>query len=114
MIRSNEILALAGVSVLLVVAPGAVLAKGDVSKGKEKSVTCQACHGQAGVSPAPQFPTLAGQYESYLKHSLEQYRSGDRKNAIMAGMAAALTDEDIADLAAWYSSQPGLTKTPIR
>lgn len=114
MIHSRDILALMSVAVLIAAAPSAALAKGDATKGKEKSVTCQACHGQAGVSPAPQFPTLAGQYESYLKHTLEQYRSGERKNAIMAGMAAPLTDEDIADLAAWYASQPGLTKTPIR
>lgn len=94
-------------------ASGSALAKGDPAKGKEKSATCQACHGQTGVSPSPQFPTIAGQYETYLEHALEQYRSGDRKNAIMAGMAQPLSDEDIADLAAWYASQDGLKKTPV-
>ncbi len=90
-----------------------LFAKGDAGKGKEKSAPCQACHGQTGESPSPQFPNLAGQYESYLVHSLEQYRSGERKNAIMAGMAEPLSDEDIEDLAAWFSSQKGLRNTPV-
>lgn len=92
---------------------GNVEAKGDASVGKKKSEPCQACHGQTGQSPSPQFPNIAGQYESYLVHSLEQYRSGERKNAIMEGMAAPLSDEDIEDLAAWFASQEGLRNTPV-
>lgn len=100
-------------AVISMLMSGSVWAKGDAAKGKEKSVMCQSCHGAVGISPAPQFPTLAGQYESYLIQALEQYRSGERKNTMMTGMAAPLKDDDIADLAAWYASQPGLRKTPI-
>jgi cytochrome c553 len=60
----------------------------------------------------PEYPNLAGQHADYLKHSLKAYRAGQRKNAVMGGMAAALTDKDISELAAYYSSQqPGLCAT---
>ncbi len=82
-------------------------AGGDIAAGKEKSTTCAACHGADGVSPTPMFPTLAGQHETYLAAALKQYRSGERKNASMAPMAANLSDQDIKDLAAYFASQPG-------
>ena len=84
---------------------------GDAAAGKEKSATCAACHGAEGIATAPNYPTLAGQYESYLAQSLAAYRSGARQNAIMAGFAGQLSDEDIADLAAWYASQAGPLRT---
>ncbi|MEN8719791.1 MAG: cytochrome c [Oceanococcaceae bacterium] len=87
------------------------VAAGDPIAGKEKSATCAACHGADGVSSAPTFPTLAGQHETYLVQSLKQYRDGSRKNAVMAPMAANLSDEDIADLAAFYARQKGPLKT---
>lgn len=79
---------------------------GNPAKGKEKSVTCAACHGEDGNGIDPTYPKLAGQYESYLVHALKEYRAGRRQNAIMMPMAAALTDEDIADLAAYFGSLP--------
>jgi cytochrome c553 len=75
----------------------------------EKAAACAACHGGNGVAPAPNFPNLAGQHEDYLRHSLEQYKSQARQNAIMAGFAGPLTEEDMAVIAAYYSSQQGLT-----
>ncbi len=89
-----------------------VQAAGNPAAGKEKSQTCAACHGMDGNSPLAMNPILAGQYEDYLIHALEAYKSGERKNAIMAGMAAPLSDEDIADLAAYFSRQKGLYDTP--
>ncbi len=80
--------------------------------GKEKSAACQACHGASGYSPAPQFPIIAGQYVNYLEHVLLQYKSGERKDAIMEGMMAGLSHQDIKDLSAWYASQEGLSDTP--
>jgi cytochrome c553 len=74
----------------------------------EKAAQCVACHGGNGVAPAPNFPNLAGQHGDYLKHSLEQYQTQTRQNAIMAGFAGPLSDEDIALLAAYYSGQTGL------
>lgn len=82
---------------------------GDPAAGEQKSQPCQACHGQDGNSPTPNFPNLAGQHQTYLVRALMDYKSGARKNAIMAGMAAPLSDQDMKDLAAYYSSQQGLT-----
>ena len=74
--------------------------------------TCIACHGNDGIGILPEYPNLAGQHADYLEHSLKAYRAGQRKNAVMGGMAAALTDKDISELAAYYSSQrPGLCAT---
>lgn len=97
----------------LVLAAGSstVVLAGDVEAGKEKSLTCQACHGPDGLGTNPMYPVLAGQYEDYLAHALRAYRDGSRKNAIMAGLAAPLSDEDIEDLAAYYASLPGGLKT---
>lgn len=98
----------------LCIVPAVAGASGDADAGKAKAVTCAACHGEAGIAIAPNYPTLAGQYESYLVHALESYRSGSRQNAIMAGFATTLSDEDIADLAAWFSSQDGPLQTAPR
>lgn len=74
--------------------------------------TCVACHGPNGVGILPEYPNLAGQHADYIEHSLKAYRAGQRKNPIMGGMAAALTDADIKALAQYYSSQrPGLCAT---
>ncbi|MDJ0813837.1 MAG: c-type cytochrome [Woeseiaceae bacterium] len=76
-----------------------------------KAATCNACHGQNGISLAPNWPTLAGQHEEYLVHALNQYRDGSRKDPVMSPMAAPLTDEDVKILAKFYSSLPGLETT---
>lgn len=86
-------------------------AAGDPKAGQEKSGTCAACHGADGVSNIPTNPILAGQYASYLEQALKSYRSGSRQNAIMAGFASQLSDQDIEDLAAWFSSQEGSLQT---
>jgi cytochrome c553 len=79
---------------------------GDAAAGKAKAVVCAACHGANGISTIPTYPNLAGQKEAYLVDSIKAYRDGTRKNPIMAPMAAALSDEDIANLAAYFSSLP--------
>ena len=98
----------------LSIAPSVALAAGDAAAGKEKSATCAACHGETGIATQPSYPTLAGQYASYIEESLKGYRSGARQNAIMAGFATQLSDQDIADLAAWFSSQEGPLATAPR
>ena len=75
-----------------------------VAKGKAKSAVCMACHGTAGISNNPMWPNLAGQKEQYLIQQLKAFKSGDRKNPPMAPFIKALTDEDIKNLAAYYSS----------
>jgi len=97
-------LTLIGLSALVV----PVHAGGDAEAGKAKSVACQACHGADGNSAAPNFPKLAGQYADYLLQALKSYKDGSRKNAIMAPQVAALSQEDMEDLAAYFSSQKGL------
>lgn len=91
---------------LLVATPA--LAKGNAEAGKEKAAACIACHGVNGLSTTPGFPILAGQSRDYLEHTLHAYKSGKRKNPVMAGMAAPLSDTDIADLAEFFSLQKGL------
>jgi cytochrome c553 len=80
----------------------------DPAAGREKSKVCAACHGENGVSQTPDFPKLAGQYNDYLVRALNDYKSGARKNPIMAGQVTTLKKEDIADVAAYYSSQQAL------
>ena len=95
---------------LLCALPLAVHSAGDAIEGKNKSATCHACHGATGVSTQPIYPNLAGQQQDYMSKVLRDYRSGSRVNAIMNGFAAALSDEDIEDISAWYASQQGLTE----
>jgi len=105
----NHIRTLAALCALALAAPVfAAGPKGNVAAGQEKSKTCTSCHGPTGnESLDPSYPKLAGQYPEYLAKALHDYKSGERQNAIMAGMAAALTDEDIDDLAAYYAAQEG-------
>jgi cytochrome c553 len=104
------------VSSISVAAPGTLPAeqviKGDPMAGKAKSVVCSACHGVDGNSKIPTYPSLAGQHASYTYKQLMQFKNGERPNAIMRGFAAALTDEDMRNLAAYYESQtPVYTRT---
>lgn len=77
---------------------------GDARAGRQKLTTCQGCHGLDGLSKNPESPNLAGQIESYLVRSLAAYKSGERKNESMNIVAKDLSDEDIADVAAYYAS----------
>jgi cytochrome c553 len=77
--------------------------------GREKTKACAACHGPDGNSASPEFPRLAGQNRDYIEHALLGYKSGKRKNPIMAPQAANLSKSDIADIAAFYAGQTGLT-----
>lgn len=79
-----------------------------LARGGEKAAVCSACHGAGGVSPAPNWPTLAGQHKDYLIEVIGQYQSGQRNDPVMAGQVINLSDEDIEDIAAFYSAQPGL------
>ena len=85
-------------------------AAGDPAAGKVKAAACAACHGENGVSPQPIYPHIGGQYANYLLHSLKAYKSGERQNAIMQGMVAALSEQDMEDLAAYFASLEGVLK----
>ena len=77
---------------------------GDVAAGKAKAATCAACHGAEGVSAVPMYPNLAGQKEAYLVKQLKDFKSGARKDPVMSAMAMPLSDEDIANVSAYFAS----------
>lgn len=77
---------------------------GDAAAGKSKAASCAACHGAQGVSNNPAWPNLAGQKSLYLVNQLKAFRDGKRNEAVMSPMAKPLSDQDIADIAAFYSS----------
>lgn len=83
----------------------AALAAGDATVGKTKSATCAACHGPDGNSATAQYPKLAGQSADYLVKQLQEFKSGTRVNAIMVGMVAPLSPQDMEDLSAYFASQ---------
>lgn len=74
-----------------------------------RAATCAACHGAAGVSSNPQWPSLAGQKAGYLATQIRAFRDGDRVNALMAPMMVGITDKDIVDLASYYATQTSAT-----
>lgn len=78
----------------------------DAKAGRVKAVQCQACHGLDGKSKLPDAPNLAGQVEQYLVKALKDYKTGKRKDEMMTTMAKPLSEADIANLAAFYSSLP--------
>ena len=80
-------------------------AGGDATAGKAKSATCAGCHGMDGNSANPEWPKLAGQGDRYLDKQLQDFKGGARNNATMAPMVAALNEQDMADLSAFFSSQ---------
>jgi cytochrome c553 len=93
------------VATALVCTGAANAASGDAKAGEKKSAPCTACHGPAGNSVVPMWPKLAGQQESYIIKQLHDFKSGARSNAQMTPQAAPLNDQDILDLAAYFSSQ---------
>jgi cytochrome c553 len=98
--RAGLMLALAVLPLVASVPAGAA----DVAAGRRKAVQCQACHGLDGLSKLPEAPHLAGQPERYLVKSLEDYRTGARKDEMMALVVKNLSAQDIADLAAYYAA----------
>jgi len=81
----------------------------DLKAGEAKvKEVCQACHGADGNSQSTDYPKLGGQYPDYLAKALRDYKSGARKNPIMAGFAATLTKDDMENLAAYFAAQPAV------
>jgi cytochrome c553 len=91
-------------SVCLLIASGSVCSAGDVTAGRAKALMCQACHGLDGLSKVPDAPNIAGQTEPYIVAQLQAYKSGVRKNDAMSVVAPSLSDQDMEDLAAYFSA----------
>lgn len=88
-------------------ASGSALAQGNAAAGEGKITVCLACHGKSGNdSLLPNVPMLGGQNEKYLLKQLVDIKSGTRPILLMTGMLNTLNEQDLADVAAWYSSQP--------
>jgi len=79
--------------------------EGNADAGKTKAAMCGACHGTTGISPSPTYPNLAGQKDAYIAKQLADFKSGARTDMMMAPMAANLSEQDMADLAAYFSIQ---------
>ena len=80
------------------------LASGDPAEGRKKALQCQTCHGLDGVAKIPEAPHIGGQNEFYLIKSLRAYKDGLRKDDMMSIVVTDLSDDDIANLAAYYAS----------
>ncbi len=89
---------------LLLVSAASVVSAGDIEAGKSKAASCVACHGSQGKSSIPGYPHLAGQKAEYLVAKLKSFKSGEWVSPIMGPMAKPLSDTDISDLAAYFSS----------
>lgn len=96
-------LTLAAAAAIFIAGGSAALA-GDAAAGKKKAAACRTCHGIEGIAKIPIAPHIAGESEIYLAKQLKAFRSGERRDAMMDIVAGKLSDEDIADLSAWYAS----------
>jgi len=90
--------------VVVFVSTGSAHAKGSIKNGSVKARACQVCHGKGGHSTKETYPVLAGQHAAYIRKQLHAFRDGTRKDPIMNGMAAPLSDQDIEDVAAYFNS----------
>jgi cytochrome c553 len=97
------LIAVIAAGVMLTV-PAQGSAAGDAASGRQKARKCQTCHGIDGIATLPTAPHIAGENAVYLSSQLEAFRSGTRVHEIMSLIAKDLSDEDIADLSAWYAS----------
>jgi cytochrome c553 len=97
--------------VILPIAMGSALAA-DPAAGRTKAKVCQTCHGIDGVGKMPTVPNIGGESEIYLMKQLKAFRAGERQDPQMSIIAKPLTDDDIANLAAWYSSIAFTVKVP--
>ncbi|HHP0450586.1 TPA: c-type cytochrome [Vibrio harveyi] len=96
-----------GAMVALTMLSGQALAAGDAAAGQAKAAVCAACHGADGIAVIPDYPNLKGQNEQYIESSIKAYKAGQRTGGlapVMQAQANLLSDEDIANLAAYYAS----------
>jgi cytochrome c553 len=105
--KANSMKFLTAILVLSGLMAAPAFAGGDAAAGAGKSTVCAACHGPAGNAPImAEYPKLAGQPQDYIVNALRDYQKGNRKDPVMSAQAAALSPQDVLDLAAYFSSQP--------
>lgn len=76
----------------------------DIDKGKQSALSCQSCHGATGISTNPLYPNLAGQKATYLVKQIRDFKTGKRQDPIMSAMVKSLSEEDLSNIAEYYSS----------
>jgi cytochrome c553 len=101
----SVVLSLSGFAPIVHALDATVTNVGNSDAGKEKSASCASCHGEDGNSIMPTFPKLAEQHASYITKQLQAFKDGSRSDPVMSGMAMAVNDADMADIAAYYASQ---------
>lgn len=104
--------ALVALAVSLIANTSLASAAGNVAAGRQKALACQTCHGLDGLSKIPDAPNIAGNPEGYLVKSLNAFRKGERKNDMMSIVVQPLSDQDVADLAAYYAAIEVTVKLP--
>ena len=104
----------ASVSLLLACFWAIPVFSADSKAGEEKAAICAGCHGQGGKSSNPQWPSLAAQQQTYIVNQLAAFKSGTRKNSVMQGMAASLSDGDMKNIAAYFNGQSAAKAAPPR
>jgi cytochrome c553 len=110
--RGESALVAAVALLLLLFFSADALAAGNVTAGRQKALACQTCHGLDGLSKIPDAPNIAGNPEGYLIKSLNAFRKGERKNDMMTIVVQPLSDQDVADLAAYYAAIEVTVKVP--
>jgi cytochrome c553 len=100
------------VGLALSISASSAFAAGNITAGRQKALQCQTCHGLDGLSKIPDAPNIAGNPEGYLVKSLNAFRKGERKNEMMSIVAQQLSDQDVADLAAYYAAIEVTVKVP--
>lgn len=110
-ISLRRFLACAGTLAASLALLGPVHAAGSAEAGQTRSIVCAGCHGVDGNSFNPEWPSLAGQNATYLIKAMQSFKDGSRQNVLMNAQAAALSEQDMQDLAAWFSSQKLAGKT---
>ena len=112
--RGESALAALAVALILIVTGSSAFAAGNVADGRKKALACQTCHGLDGLSKIPEAPNIAGDPEQYLVRQLNAFRKGERKNDMMSIVVQQLSDQDVADLAAYFSAIEVTAKVPSR
>lgn len=107
----KSLISLSVLAATLALSVPAAHAAGNAAAGKKKATACFACHGANGHAVAPQYPSLAGQYQNYMVQALREYKSGQRDNPIMKGFAGQLSEQDMQDIAAYFASLPAALST---
>ncbi len=95
---------IASLSLLLTFYSHLSWAQGDIKTGKSKALVCAGCHGMNGLSASPTIPNLAGQKQAYLVKQLQEFKSSKRRDPIMSGAAMSLSQQDMEDLASYFSN----------